>query len=160
MRLFCTDYVIKSGKPFTVWGTGTITKEVPVNWPVLVLILALLLAIAWLMRKRAETATSGRKTSLHRKDDAKEYRGVTIESSKNACSAAADLSGRRFLATAAPPLPLPGCDAAECNCRFVQHQDRRQGSDRRNPFSPGVIGNSASQSDLRDGTDRRNGDDP
>ncbi len=82
MRLFCTDYVIKSGKPFTVWGTGTITKEVPVNWPVLVLILALLLAIAWLMRKRAETATSGRKTSLHRKDDEKEYRGVTIESSK------------------------------------------------------------------------------
>lgn len=128
--------------------------------PILVLILALLLAIAWLMRKRAESADSGSRTNLRRKGGTTEFHSVSIRLSKNACAAAEDLSGRRFLATAAPPLPLPGCDAAECNCRFVQHQDRRQGSDRRNPFSPGVIGSSASQSDLRDGTDRRNGDDP
>ena len=129
------------------------------NLPVLVLILALLLAITWLLRKRAESAKSGRKTSLFRKGDTKEYHGVSIVLSDSACAAAEELSGRRFLATAAPKLPLPGCDAAECNCRFAHYQDRRAGKDRRNPFSPGVIGSGAGQSELRDGSDRRSDDD-
>ncbi len=125
--------------------------------PILVLILALLLAIAWLMRKRAESADSGSRTNLRRKDGKTEFHSVSISFSKNACAAAEDLSGRRFLATTAPTLPLPECDADECACRFEHHEDRRSGKDRRNPFSPGVLGSgtSADQSDHRDGTDRR-----
>ena len=125
--------------------------------PVLVLILALLLAILWLMRKRAESAGSGSRTNLRRKGSKTEFHSVSISLSKNACAAAEDLSGQRFLATTAPMLPLPGCDADECACRFEHHEDRRSGKDRRNPFSPGVIGSgtSAGQSEHRDGADRR-----
>lgn len=125
--------------------------------PILVLILALLLAIAWLMRKRAESADSGSRTNLRRKGGKTEFHSVSISFSKNACAAAEDLSGRRFLATKAPTLPLPECDADECACRFEHHEDRRSGKDRRNPFSPGVLGSgtSANQSEHRDGTDRR-----
>ena len=125
--------------------------------PVLVLILALLLAIAWLMRKRAEAAASGSRTNLRRKGSTTEYHSVSIRLSKNACAAAEDLSGRRYLATTAPILPLPECDADECTCRFEHHEDRRTGKDRRNPFSPGVMGSgtSAGQSEHRGGTDRR-----
>ncbi len=125
--------------------------------PVLVLILALLLAIAWLMRKRAEAAKSGSRTNLRRKGGTTEYHSVSISLSKNACAAAEDLSGRRFLATTAPNLPLPECDADECTCRFKHHEDRRTGKDRRNPFSPRVLGSgsSAGESEHRDGTDRR-----
>ena len=125
--------------------------------PILVLILALLLAIAWLMRKRAESADSGSRTNLRRKGGTTEFHSVSIRLSKNACAAAEDLSGRRFLATTAPTLPLPECDADDCICRFEHHKDRRSGKDRRNPFSPGVIrsSTSAGQSELRDGTDRR-----
>ncbi len=128
--------------------------------PILVLILALLLAIAWLMRKRAESADSGSSTHLRRKGGTTEYHSVSISLSKNACAAAQDLSGHRFLATTAPILPLPECDADECTCRFKHHEDRRSGNDRRNPFSPGVIrsGTSAGQSEHRDGTDRRKKD--
>jgi hypothetical protein len=131
-----------------------------VDLPVLVLILALLLAIAWLMRKRAESAGSGSRTNLRRKGGKTEFHSVSISLSKNACAAAEDLSGHRFLATKAPMLPLPGCDADECTCRFQHHKDRRSGKDRRNPFSPGVIrsGTSAGQSEHRGGTDRRKKD--
>ena len=128
--------------------------------PILVLILALLLAIAWLMRKRAESADSGSRTNLRRKGGTTDYHSVSIIFSKNACAAAEDLSGRRFLATTAPTLPLPECDADDCTCRFEHHEDRRSGKDRRNPFSPGVIRNSTSagQSEHRDGADRRKKD--
>ena len=125
--------------------------------PVLVLILALLLAIAWLMRKRAEAAASGSKTKLRRRGSTTEFHSVSIKLSKNACSAAGELSGHRFLAAKAPMLPLPGCDADECTCRFEHHEDRRSRKDRRSPFSPGVMGSgtSAGQSEHRGGTDRR-----
>jgi hypothetical protein len=124
-----------------------------VNLPVLVLILALLLAIVWLMRKRAESIESGSRRNLRRKGGTTEFHSVSIRLSKNACAAAEDLSGQRFLATKAPMLPLPGCDADECTCRFEHHEDRRSGENRRNPFSPGVMG--GGQSEHRDGTDRR-----
>jgi len=128
-----------------------------VDLPVLVLILALLLAIAWLMRKRAESAGSGSRTNLRRKDGKTEFHSVSSSLSKNACAAAEELSGQRFLATTATMLPLPECDADDCTCRFEHHKDRRSGKDRRNPFSPGVIrsGTSAGQSEHRDGADRR-----
>ena len=125
--------------------------------PILVLILALLLAIAWLMRKRAESADSGSRTNFRRKVGTTEFHSVSIRPSKNACAAAEDLSGRLILATKAPTLPLPECDADDCTCHFEHHKDRRSGKDRRNPFSPGVIrsSTSAGQSELRDGADRR-----
>ena len=125
--------------------------------PIVVLILALLLAIAWLMRKRAESAASGSRTNLRRKDSSTEFHSVSIKLSKNACAAAEDLSGQRFLATTAPTLPLPECDVDDCTCRFEHHEDRRSRKDRRSPFSPGVVGRgtSAGQSEHRDGTDRR-----
>jgi len=128
-----------------------------VDLPVLVLILALLLAIAWLVRKRAESADSGSKTNLRRKGSTTEYHSVSIKLSKNACSAAEELSGHRFLAAKAPTLPLPGCDADDCTCRFEHHEDRRSRKDRRSPFSPRVMGSgtSDSQSEHRDGADRR-----
>jgi hypothetical protein len=128
-----------------------------VDLPILVLILALLLAIAWLMRKRAEAAASGSRTNLRRKGGTTEFHSVSIRLSKNACAAAEDLSDQRFLATKAPMLPLPGCDADECTCRFEHHEDRRSRKDRRSPFSPGGMGRGTStgQSEHRDGTDRR-----
>jgi hypothetical protein len=59
------------------------------------------------------------------------YRGVSIRFSSNACDAAKRLADRRFLATEAPPLPLPECRATHCSCRYVYHADRRSGEDRR-----------------------------
>ncbi len=51
----------------------------------------------------------------------------------NACEAVKKLEGKRFLAKEAPPLPLPGCGAAHCRCRYVHFRDRR-GDDRRSLY--------------------------
>lgn len=62
------------------------------------------------------------------------FHAVSIVYAQNACKAAMNMDGRRFLSGAAPRLPLPECDVLECKCRFAHHVDRRRGSDRRNPY--------------------------
>jgi hypothetical protein len=60
------------------------------------------------------------------------YHCVGIHHLDGACAAVERLSGRRFLSKDAPSLPLLTCDAAECRCRYMHFDDRRQGPERRN----------------------------
>jgi len=62
------------------------------------------------------------------------FRAVSIRSGLTPCTAAQKLSGRRYFLNDAPALPLEGCDAANCECRFVRHADRREDYDRRTPL--------------------------
>ena len=124
------------------------------------LILALLIAIWWLIRKRNEGVEEARKSAVVRpKSSNTQFHAVSIKLSGQSCQAAKALSGRRFLATAAPKLPLPNCDVLDCNCRFVHHDDRRSNKDRRSPFGPGGAAGSTGSftSEQRSGTDRRKG---
>ena len=123
------------------------------------LILALLIAIWWLVRKRREKVdVEPRKTQLRSRSSNTQFHAVSIKLSGKTCQAAMDMTGRRFLATAAPKLPLPECDVLECNCRFAHHEDRRTQKDRRSPFGPGGVGGATGSfsSEKRDGVDRRN----
>ena len=132
------------------------------NLPVTALVLVLLL-LAWLFVRRRQgsvtksdvqpTATASEKNTA--------YHAVSIRFDNNACEAARDLEGRRFLSTAAPRLPLAECNVLECRCRFVHHGDRRTGKDRRSPFGPrGFGGNTGKFSqEQRQGKDRRHGED-
>ncbi len=67
------------------------------------------------------------------------YHAVSIHSpdapDNAACYAARTISGKRFLSSEAPALPLAGCDNAECNCRYFHHSDRRSSVDRRRPLN-------------------------
>ena len=62
------------------------------------------------------------------------WHAVSIAAGPQACGAATEFSGRRFLARGPdardrpPPLPLPGCDARTCGCRYQHHADRRLAS--------------------------------
>lgn len=131
------------------------------NVPILLLTVLLILAL-WLLlrcwRRDKPEEPSGLSTPAGK--DA-EYHAVSIKMSGQACKAAQDLTGRRFLSTAAPKLPLPGCDVLECNCRFVHHKDRRSGKDRRSPFSPAGFGGGTGnfESEQRRGSDRRKDED-
>jgi hypothetical protein len=49
--------------------------------------------------------------------------------------AAREAEGKRFLSAAAPMLPLKGCTATKCQCRYVHHSDRRSVRDRRVNFA-------------------------
>ena len=59
------------------------------------------------------------------------FHAVSIIAGPNACGAAHRFAGHRFLSRQAPRLPLPTCDAFNCQCRFKHHQDRRSGARRR-----------------------------
>jgi len=58
------------------------------------------------------------------------YHAVAIVPTSRACQAARDCANKRFLSSEAPLLPLEGCDAGECRCRYQHFSDRRDASRR------------------------------
>ncbi len=90
-----------------------------------------------------------------------EFHAVSIRFLSSACSAAKSLDGKRFLSSAAPRIPLAECDVLECKCRFVHYSDRREGDDRRNPYSPGIAGETGKHpQEQRRKPERRKDPDP
>ncbi len=54
------------------------------------------------------------------------FHAVEIRCTKNACQAAKDTHGKRYLSAEAPPLPLDQCDRSDrCQCRYQHYKDRR-----------------------------------
>jgi len=127
------------------------------DWPLMALLLVLLLAV-WLFVRSRQANESTEKSPANQSSKANTaYHAVSIKFSSNACNAAREMEGRRFLSTAAPKLPLAGCQVLDCNCRFVHHKDRRTGKDRRSPFGPSGFGGGTGkyEQEMREGKDRR-----
>ena len=123
------------------------------------LLLVVGLLIAWYFYRQGLDKPEERKDrriSPALKNSSK-YHAVSIKPGAYACSAANDLAGDRFLASEAPSLPLPGCDADDCDCHFTHHKDRRTGKDRRSPFTSGGIAAATGTfaGERRKGEDRR-----
>jgi hypothetical protein len=79
-------------------------------------------AACWLMVRRARA----RRRPLPSPTKAGgRFGGVEIRTRAGACAAARALEGQRFLAKNAPALPLRGCAASQCSCRFSKLSDRR-----------------------------------
>lgn len=71
-------------------------------------------------RKTAQTPAKQSKPRSSR------YDAVEIQFSGEACGAAQDVTGRRYLCDRAPLLPLNDCDQPEsCACRYARYSDRR-----------------------------------
>lgn len=78
-------------------------------------------------------------------------RQIILRPGAGACSVARQQAGRSFGSEEMPRLPLPGCRADSCNCRFEtvpgrRRGQRREGQDRRESIRFG------------EGDDRRKGD--
>lgn len=132
------------------------------TYVLLVLVIGLL--VAWyfirLGSNKPETGTDRRISDTSGNNSA--FHAVSIKFEANACNAARAMAGRRFLASAAPKIPLPECEIMDCKCRFVHHKDRRTGKDRRSPFTSGGIAAASGQyeRERRQGDDRREDEDP
>lgn len=81
-------------------------------------------------RRRAPAAfpasrAAGRPAAAPRQDD--RYWGVEVQLPENGgcCRFVERFQGVRFPLNDAPPLPLPGCDAAHCRCQFRYLAERR-----------------------------------
>ena len=125
-------------------------------------IIAVVLLLVWLfVRSRRKSGSEQAVPATPRNTrNRTEFHAVSIRFESNACKAARQMEGRRFLSTAAPRLPLPDCDVLECNCRFIHHKDRRTGRDRRSPFGAGGAGGVTGkhEQEQRQGGDRRKSD--
>ena len=123
----------------------------------------LLLAVAWLVVRIRQNKAIEQVRSTRRLKETGKFHAVALKYSENACDAAKALTGRRFLSTAAPRLPLPDCDYPGCDCRFAHFDDRRTGRDRRSPFAPATVGGTGTtgvnEQERRERTDRRNKND-
>ncbi len=116
--------------------------------PPLILIGGVALLI-WRFFKR-----QARRPEPHQRRVSNPYHCVAIAFRKDACRAARGLNRQRMLSREAPLLPLPGCDAKVCRCKYVHYDDRRE-DDRRHPLAQrGMVTNLGAE-DRRTGRDRR-----
>ena len=83
------------------------------------------------------------------------WRAVKVAPGLIACGAVEKLSGRVFLASESPHLPLGDCSQANCQCRYVHLDDRRSGGDRRIDLGSFGAYLPQNQSDRRRVADRR-----
>lgn len=67
---------------------------------------------------------------------AHDFPSVSIQFGPSACPTVKALTEKRFLANEAPTVPLENCNSANCTCKYVHHDIRReQDDDRRAPSS-------------------------
>jgi len=130
-----------------------------------IILAALAAAAYWFFKNRVEdqgaktarsTKTKAKKTE--QEDTGNEFHGVSIAFAEGqACAAARDLQGKRFLSAEAPLVPLPGCDAEDCRCRYQHHDDRRNpdGDRRMTQSLERNISNSGGQEERRESMGRR-----
>ena len=124
-----------------------------------ILVLLFLLVLLLLAGRRKHTSSPRAKAEKPRKAiKSTPFHAVSIKHATDACTAAKDLGGKRFLSADAPALPLPDCDAGNCDCRFVHHEDRRHPNDRRSPFAADIGEDSGkfAQEQRENRDDRRN----
>lgn len=82
----------------------------------------------WFKRVFARKANKARVSTFH---------AVEIRTMNDACQAAQDTHGERYLSAEAPQLPLGQCDRIDrCQCRYQHYEDRR-GNPRRGAESGG-----------------------
>ncbi len=128
----------------------------------LLIVLVLVLLVGWLfIRNRQGRAPVVKKSRRRLPTSKKNYHAVSIKFEPYACSAAKELDGKRFLAEAAPRLPLPDCDVTDCKCHFAHHKDRRSAKDRRSVFTSSGYSEATGkhETERRHSADRRHDDD-
>lgn len=119
---------------------------------VALILVALLVAVGW--HHFARRRGGHRSFPLHGAPR-NAYHCVEVRPRGDPCEAAKQLGRTRFLSDEAPRLPLPGCTAQPCSCRYLHHADRRQ-EDRRNPYGQAVSEAPAGVgAERRGATDRR-----
>lgn len=124
----------------------------------IIVVVALISAYAIVRRNRERENVRPDQLNKRVATSDSQFHAVSLQFASNACDAAKNMKGRRFLSNAAPRIPLTECDAAECRCKFVHHKDRRSREDRRSPFGKGIGGGETGEHRIeqRQSGERRN----
>jgi hypothetical protein len=95
---------------------------------------AVLIALAFWWRQHGKRQHPRASRARDLAGTSNDYRCVELRYPGDACDAVKRIGAKRFLPGEAPGIPVPGCDAARCTCRYAHHEDRRH-DDRRHPFA-------------------------
>ena len=60
-----------------------------------------------------------------------QWKAVKVKTGLMCCRPAESMRDQLYLVSEAPGFPLENCKAKDCQCRYIQMNDRREGSDRR-----------------------------
>jgi len=122
----------------------------------------LVLTVAWLIVRIRQNKAATEAESRPKPRTQGDFHAVAIKYSENACNAAKAMTGRRFLAGAAPQLPLKNCDVHTCRCTYAHYDDRRSKTDRRSPFAHQGLsdGTGSFEREKREIKDRRKNAEP
>ena len=116
----------------------------------------LILRVVFPTRSEREMSNRERRTRF---GAANPFHAVTIVPATDCCGEVERIVSQSFLSDEAPALPLPGCTAANCTCRYVHSADRRGGSrDRRQPGLAHDLAEVWSLRERRVSNGRRQGD--
>lgn len=101
-----------------------------VNWIIMIALAAATAVglLLWLRRNNPTQKTQKKSPRTYSK-----YRSVRVHYEQAACYAVKKLKDEPFLSQNAPMLPLAGCTAKQCLCKYVHLEDRRE-EDRRTPL--------------------------
>jgi hypothetical protein len=98
---------------------------------ILILLLAVLGGYLYLRNPPAAGRANGhsghglKEVAKPRPEIDKTFRSVGIDAAVNCCQQAKNAAGQRYLIKQAPRLPISGCSAGECNCKYIHFADRR-----------------------------------
>ncbi len=96
-----------------------------------IIVIASVLLLSRLLSAWAHAGSRNKRRRKQRARVAPSHNPFEAVSCEGDCQALRGLRGRRFLVREAPRLPVHGCNASHCHCRYVHHKDRRSGGDRR-----------------------------
>lgn len=114
----------------------------------LVAVLMLVTALVMLQIAKKKSASPAKRKPDPMPKESSQYASVRLCCDRHACSSAKAMRDKAFLATEAPTLPLPACDATHCQCKYAKASDRR-GTDGRRAIDLGI------QPLIFDGTEHR-----
>lgn len=119
---------------------------------ILVLVLSVaIVAIGWRYAARRKKPQPG---PVSRQRTPRSHHAVEVCPGLHPCKAVQDIGSVRFLSDQAPSLPVHGCTAATCTCRFVHYADRRE-EDRRHPYGQWASVPPTISGERRSRTERR-----
>lgn len=103
--------------------------------PLVLTVIVALIALAFWWRSRGTRQPSrASPVRVAKRALPADFHCVELRYRSDACDAVKRFEEMRFLSGKAPEIPVQGCDAAKCSCRYVHHEDRRH-SDRRSPVA-------------------------
>jgi V8-like Glu-specific endopeptidase len=87
-----------------------------------IITIALISGLIYIIHQRSRHYASNKPKTLTKNNT---FHCVETHHHGKCCEAVKALNGIRFLSSAAPILPITGCNQNHCECDYIHHDDRR-----------------------------------